>query len=959
MVDVSKILSKFSSEKLKNYVGGNDYILSLQQKMKLNPYMILTKNQLDYLDKNIKKEPEIINKVVEITEYFGEELKKQFELKNTPKKIQVFKLLSENDKSYHVTGKLYKNQKEYVLFYIPKTQILDTLEPNDNYDDIEVDFESVNKINKLGRKLFKHQEEGVKFLLSKDRSLLADDMGLGKASSIDSKLLTPKGWIKMGDVKVGDLVIGSNGKPTKVTGVFPQGKKDLYNITFTDGTIVETCDEHLWAVQTTNHKKRNNGFEVKELKDIKGDLTYGTRGNLKWYIPMVKPVEFNKQDIHIHPYLLGLLLGDGCLTQKNISYSTVDNEILQSFIQYLPEYHIIKHTRGCNYFLTCNIPNKQKGFNNEIRKWLIYYGLIGTKSDTKFIPKNYIYNNKEIRVSILQGLLDTDGYCSKSGTITYTSTSKQLSDDVKEIIHSLGGVARQQQKKGGYKKNGVLIECKTYYSLTINLPEDITPFRLSRKINRMVKNKKYHPSRGIKKIEYSRTFDSQCISVESKDRLYVMDDYVVTHNTKSTISASLLSGSEKILIICPANAKINWYREVTEYVDVEFVTIVKPGFWQPKMFTIVNYDILDRFHNPDDETVESYINNEQFDLLICDEAQMLKNKDAKRSKIVKQISNNIQKVWLLTGTPINNRPMDFYNLLSICKVPIVDNFQHFAYRYCDAKKFKKKLKSGQTKTIWLTDGASNLEELNRKVKPYMLRRLKNDHLDLPPKIVSPFYLELENRKEYDECFNTYLEWLKLEGKKLGSGRQMVEMLVLRRFISHIKIPYTLEMINNFLEQSDDRKIIIFTVFTETLDELKRQLGPVAVCHNGKLSSAEKQKSIDRFQTDPNVRVFIGNIISAGSAITLTASDTTIFHDLDFVPSNHAQAEDRNYRISQTNTVNIYYPIFQDTIEEKIYEILQKKKEIISKVVGDEFDTTDIMTDFMNFIGEYETRKFKF
>jgi SNF2 family DNA or RNA helicase len=155
------------------------------------------------------------------------------------------------------------------------------------------------------------------------------------------------------------------------------------------------------------------------------------------------------------------------------------------------------------------------------------------------------------------------------------------------------------------------------------------------------------------------------------------------------------------------------------------------------------------------------------------------------------------------------------------------------------------------------------------------------------------------------------------------------------------------MVHNFLEQSEEKKIIIFTVFTDSLKELKKVFGDLAVCHNGEMSDKEKQKSIDQFQNNPNIRVFIGNIISAGSAITLTASDTTIFHDLDFVPSNHQQAEDRNFRIGQDKTVNIYYPIFNDTIEERIYETLQKKKEIISTVMGEKIESVDIMQDLVS------------
>jgi SWI/SNF-related matrix-associated actin-dependent regulator 1 of chromatin subfamily A len=157
---------------------------------------------------------------------------------------------------------------------------------------------------------------------------------------------------------------------------------------------------------------------------------------------------------------------------------------------------------------------------------------------------------------------------------------------------------------------------------------------------------------------------------------------------------------------------------------------------------------------------------------------------------------------------------------------------------------------------------------------------------------------------------------------------------------------TVDMVSNFLEQSEDKKIIIFTVFTDSLKALKKEFGDLAVCHNGEISDKEKQKSIDEFQNNPKIRIFIGNIISAGSAITLTASDTTIFHDLDFSASNHQQAEDRNYRISQDKTVNVYYPIFQDTIEEKIFDLLEKKKHISSTILGEKNNEYSILPDLI-------------
>ena len=159
--------------------------------------------------------------------------------------------------------------------------------------------------------------------------------------------------------------------------------------------------------------------------------------------------------------------------------------------------------------------------------------------------------------------------------------------------------------------------------------------------------------------------------------------------------------------------------------------------------------------------------------MIIDECHMAKNPKAARTKIINQIGETIPKKWLLTGTPIANRPMDFYNLLSLCESPLTSSWQYYAFRYCDAKKFRKKTKNGM-RDIWITDGASNLEELHERTKRLILRRKKEDHLELPPKIVAPYYIEIDDMKEYSNVFHEYLAWAKREGKNLGAGRHMVE-----------------------------------------------------------------------------------------------------------------------------------------------------------------------------------------
>ena len=220
--------------------------------------------------------------------------------------------------------------------------------------------------------------------------------------------------------------------------------------------------------------------------------------------------------------------------------------------------------------------------------------------------------------------------------------------------------------------------------------------------------------------------------------------------------------------------------------------------------------------------------------------------------------------------------------------------------------------------------------------------LNVNYLDLPPKIVAPYYVEIEDMNQYHKVFDEYLAWAKSEGKKLGSGRHMVELIVLRKYLSLEKTKLTIELAEQAVENG--QKVIIFTNFTHSFDYLMNHFGGLAVGHNGKMNANSKQNSIDRFQEDDNVKVFVGNLISAGTAITLTKAETVIMNDLDFVPSNHSQAEDRAHRIGSTSTTNVYYPIAVGTIDEMMFKILEKKRKIIDTVIGDEHVSMDIEND---------------
>lgn len=439
----------------------------------------------------------------------------------------------------------------------------------------------------------------------------------------------------------------------------------------------------------------------------------------------------------------------------------------------------------------------------------------------------------------------------------------------------------------------------------------------------------------------------------SRNGCILADDMGLGKSIQSIIAA-IESGSKNILIICPSSTKINWEREIKVFCDD--TTIIEGKKFSSAKFTIINFDVLKNFHTlikkgkeSETKVINRQLVNAGYDLCIIDEAHYLKNNDSIRGKIVVELVNNkkIDKVWLLTGTPVANRPMDFFNLLKIINSPISQNWQHYATRYCEGRKFFRTLKNGQKRQIWLTDGASNLEELSSKTKNILLRRLKTDVLDMPDKIVTPMYhlLDSKQKQEYNELWENYILAKKELGKRVKEEQKdLVELILLRQFIANQAIPYTIEMVENAIEMG--KKVVVFTSFTDELNTITNHFGKIAVKHNGLMTNTMKQKSVDAFQNNDKIKLFVGNIKSAGVGITLTEGTVVIFNSFDWVTGNNEQAEDRTYRIGQSNNVNIYYQLFDDTISTRMWETLKNKKDVILTIMGEKKLTDDEITEIL-------------
>lgn len=473
--------------------------------------------------------------------------------------------------------------------------------------------------------------------------------------------------------------------------------------------------------------------------------------------------------------------------------------------------------------------------------------------------------------------------------------------------------------------------------------------------------------------------------------------------TMSSILAALLGGYEKVLIISPASVKETWYRELSPYVDKKDITIVEGREWDEAKFTIINYDILKNFYDVPTEKVKrkelnlnengDYVNVEKekeivsrkkaviekamsesqlfqskFDLIIIDEAHRLSNTSSGIYKIVSDLvmRSKPKGIFALTGTPITNHPINFFNILKIIGAPIAKDWVHYVERYCDGKTFyNKKERAAYTKMylnmkhkrnwnelshneqieyyqfldkrckkIWVTNGASHLDELQEIVKPYYLRRMKDEFGTLPTKTIKTLEYELtpSEKNEYNSLWDNFVK--ARSGNKsiddIESLKKLTEGVVCRQWLSNTMTSRTTELTKKLV--SEGHKVVIFCAFDEELYTLQENFKDICVIHNGKLNGTKKACAVDKFQNDPNIKVFIGNIQSAGVGITLISSDCAIFNSMDYTPGNNQQCEDRIYRLGQTKDVTIYYQIFKDTYMEHISELVNMKDSNISKII---------------------------
>lgn len=394
------------------------------------------------------------------------------------------------------------------------------------------------------------------------------------------------------------------------------------------------------------------------------------------------------------------------------------------------------------------------------------------------------------------------------------------------------------------------------------------------------------------------------------------------------------------LVTTPANVKYNWEFEASRFFGTraaicEGRSPPQPGgFEQIPPVTIVNHDILKDWI--------SYFEQRQYKTLIADECQAFIHLKSKRTQAVRTIAERMRYIHCLSGTPICNRPLELFPVANMLWPREFPSFYEFAQRYCDPQ---------WTPFGWSYKGASRLEELNLRLKSLgMIRLLKEDVLEgLPEKIYRIIPCDISDREEYEKAAYDFLSWLKShkdpsQVDKASRAEKLSKQGTLLRLAAKLKLRGVVDWATRFLQDTNE-KLILFGVHHKALDVFQRRIPFQSVRIDGTVPAKKRQLFVRQFQEDPETRLFIGGIESAGSGITLTAASEVAITEIPHRPGSLRQAEDRPYRIGQKKTVFVNYLVAGGTIEEKLCQISQKKWSSIRTVLDgvefeDDFDLHD-------------------
>lgn len=479
-------------------------------------------------------------------------------------------------------------------------------------------------------------------------------------------------------------------------------------------------------------------------------------------------------------------------------------------------------------------------------------------------------------------------------------------------------------------------------------------------------------------------------------RALIADDMGLGKTLQSIGWCAINPEKRPVVVVCPAPLKYNWQREFKKHARMESfvcngtlptdeqldlklqkkITSLKHKYAKVKRglrkaisnakkstkekkskmalrrkrakraeILIINYDIIDEW--------VPLLKEIEVQVLIMDECQYVKNRKAKRTKACKEISKIANHVIALSGTPIAGKPAEFFPVLQMIRPDEFTSWWKFGFQYCSPTR-------SPFGGAWEFKGASNLEALHERLKTVMIRRMKREVLkDLPEKTRTIMPLDIGNRREYEKAETNFLSWLR---KRKGTeamlraerAQAIVRLNALKLLAAEGKMKLAMDWVGDWLNDTDE-KLIIFAYHKVIMDVLKKAY-PKAAVVDGSVTGLKRQKAVDKFQQDPNCRLFIGHRQAAGTGLTLTAACNVLFLEIGWTPGEHDQAEDRALRIGQTKHVNVYYLVGKNTVEERILSIIEEKDSTVAQILdGKQSGGMDLMNRFLAAVESEETK----
>jgi superfamily II DNA or RNA helicase len=745
-----------------------------------------------------------------------------------------------------------------------------------------------------------YQKRGVAWLSTLQRyglgALLADDMGLGKALSLDAPLLTPVGWKNMGEIAVGDAVINAQGRASRVTGVYPQGATELFRVSFSDGVSIDCCGDHLWLVESTASGAR----EVRPLREFMYDLRDGN-GSARYRIPLVEPIEFAPAAPPRDPYGFGIRLGarrahDG--HARGCADVRFDAAVVAE-----------THARASVPTTATPAPPRPVPV---------------ARPAPNRIPAQYRFASIASRRALLQGLLASDSAVAlDASTFEFSTDSPDLAAGVAFVVQSLGGTAQHID----------------------HVVRIVTADRASRDIVEVVP---------------SGTRPAQCITVDSPDGLYVTEHCIVTHNTAQVIALLLREPTRPTLVICPTSVVGNWRHELARFApNLRVLVHHGPGRATREELGVaaVHHDVIlstySLLHRD-----ESSLAHVRWDGLVLDEAQNVKNASTRAAQAARAIHARWRVA--LTGTPVENRLADLWSIFQVVNPGYLGSAEDFRREFAmpierasdaDATARLKSLTAPFILRRVKTDRAV-IADLPDKQEMKVYCSLTREQATLYEAVLQDAMRQIAESEGMQRRGQVLALLTRLKQVCNHPALLMHDGSPLAGRSG--KLARLGEMLEEVV--ASDERALVFSQYAEMgrllVDYLRNTLEREVIFLHGGTPMNERDRLVNEFQTDANgPPVFVLSLKAGGTGLNLTRANHVFHFDRWWNPAVENQATDRAFRIGQTRNVQVHKYVCAGTFEETLDDLIERKVQLAESIVGTseawitEMNTDDLRTLF--------------